>query len=89
MKTINLYKFKDSISQKMPLVREKNLLSSLNELMTIGLINTEIITEYTIDVPDNFNFEYYSNEELLKLCKTSPNGIDHHFVTILNDYDVI
>ncbi|MCD0478777.1 heme oxygenase [Chryseobacterium sp. LC2016-29] len=89
MKTINLYKFKDSISQKMPLVREKSLLSSLNELMTIDLINTEIITEYTIDVPNDFNFEYCSNEELLKLCKTSQNITDHHFVTTLNDYDVI
>lgn len=73
----------------MPLVREKSLLSSLNELMTIDFINTEIITEYTIDVADDFNFECYSNEELLKLCETSQSVIEHHFVTTLNDYDVI
>ncbi|SIN82274.1 hypothetical protein [Chryseobacterium scophthalmum] len=57
--------------------------------MTIDFINTEIITEYTIDVADDFNFECYSNEELLKLCETSQSVIEHHFVTTLNDYDVI
>lgn len=89
MKTITLYKFKDSITQKLPLLREKSLLNSLNDLMAIELLDTEIITEYTMDVPDDFNFEYHSNEELLELCKTSKNFIDHHFVTTLNDYDVI
>jgi hypothetical protein len=39
--------------------------------MAIDLLDTEIITEYTINVPDDFNFEYHSNEELLELCKTS------------------
>ncbi|MBM7420404.1 MULTISPECIES: hypothetical protein [Chryseobacterium] len=64
---MNLYKFKDSISKKMPV----------------------LITEYTIDVAEDFNFKYYSNEELVKLCETSQSVIDHHFVTTLNDYDVI
>lgn len=89
MKIMNLYQFKDSISKKMPVVREKSLFSSLNELMTIDFINTEIITEYTIDVAEDFNFKYYSNEELVKLCETSQSVIDHHFVTTLNHYDVI
>ncbi|MFC4163553.1 hypothetical protein ACFOWU_07815 [Epilithonimonas zeae] len=89
MKTIILYKFKNSVTQKMPLLKEKSLLSSLNDLMAIDLLDTEIITEYTMDVPEDFNFEYRSNEELLDLCKTSKNFIDHHFVTTLNDYDVI
>ncbi len=73
----------------MPLLREKSLLNSLNDLMAIELLDTEIITEYTMDVPDDFNFEYHSNEELLELCKTSKRFIEHHFVTTLNDYDVI
>lgn len=89
MKIITLYKFKDSITRKIPLLKEKSLLRSLNDLMAIDLLDTEIITEYTIDVADDFNFEYYSNEELLELCKTSKSFIDHHFVTTLNDYDVI
>ena len=89
MKTIILYKFKNSVTQKMPLLKEKSLLSSLNDLMAIDLLDTEIITEYTIDVPDDFNFEYHSDEELLELCKTSKSFIDYHFVTTLNDYDVI
>lgn len=89
MKTIILYKFKNSFTQKMPLLKEKSLLSSLNDLMAIELLDTEIITEYTINVPDDFNFEYHSNEELLELCKTSKSFIDYHFVTTLNDYDVI
>lgn len=73
----------------MPLLKEKSLLSSLNDLMAIDLLDTEIITEYTINVPDDFNFEYHSNEELLELCKTFKSFIDYHFVTTLNDYDVI
>ncbi|MGD1320695.1 heme oxygenase [Chryseobacterium sp. 2R14A] len=89
MKTITLYKFKDSITLKMPLLKEKILLSSFNDLIAIDLLDTEIITEYTIDVHEDFNFEYHSNEELLELCKTSKSFIDHHFVTTLNDYDVI
>lgn len=89
MKTITLYQFKDSITQKLPLLREKSLLNSLNDLMAIELLDTERITEYTMDVPDDFNFEYHSNEELLELCKTSKKFIDHHFVTTLHDYDVI
>ncbi|MEA1851120.1 MULTISPECIES: heme oxygenase [Chryseobacterium] len=89
MKTIILYKFKNSFTQKMPLLKENNLLSSLNDLMAIDLLDTEVITEYTIDVPDDFNFEYHSNEELLELCKASKSFIDYHFVTTLNDYDVI
>lgn len=89
MKTVTLYKFKDSISKKMPLLPEKSLLSSLNDLMAIELLHTEIITEFTIDVPDDFNFEYRSKEELLELCRTSQKFIEHHFVTTLNDYDVI
>ena len=89
MKTIILYKFKNSVTKKMPLLKEKSLLSSLNDLMAIDLLDTEILTEYTIDVPDDFNFEYHSNEELLELCKASKSFIDYHFVTTLNDYDVI
>ncbi len=73
----------------MPLLKEKSLLSSLNDLMAIDLLDTEILTEYTIDVPNDFNFEYHSNEELLELCKASKSFIDYHFVTTLNDYDVI
>lgn len=89
MKTIILYKFKNSVTQKMPLLKEKSLLSSLNDLMAIELLDTEIITEYTMDVPDDFNFEYHTDEELLELCKTSKSSVDYHFVTTLNDYDVI
>lgn len=89
MKTIILYKFKNSVTQKMPLLKEKILLNSLNDLMAIELLDTEIITEYTMDVPDDFNFEDHSDEELLELCRTSKSFIDYHFVTVLNDYDVI
>lgn len=89
MKTIILYKFKNSVTQKMPILKEKSLLSSLNDLMAIDLLDTEIITEYTIDVPDDFNFEYHNDEELLELCKTSKSFVDYHFITTLNDYDVI
>ncbi|MDP9955421.1 hypothetical protein J2X97_001058 [Epilithonimonas hungarica] len=89
MKTIKLYKFKDYISREMPFLGEKSILSSLNDLMAIDLIDTEKIAEYTVDVPDDFSFENYSNEELMKLCEISRNVIDHHFITTLNDYDVI
>lgn len=89
MKTIILYKFKNSVTHKMPLLKEKILLNSLNDLMAIELLDTEIITEYTMDVPDDFNFEDHSDEELLELCRTSKSFIDYHFVTVLNDYDVI
>ncbi|MDC8104488.1 heme oxygenase [Chryseobacterium sp. B21-037] len=89
MKTIILYKFKNSITRKMPLLKEKSMLSSFNDLMAIDLLDTEIITEYTIDVPDDFNFEYHNDEELLELCKASQRFIDYHFITTLNDYYVI
>lgn len=89
MKTIKLYRFKDSVTQKMPLLRSKCMLTSLNDLMGIDIIDTEKITEYSIDVPDDFDFENYDDDQLVQLCNDSKNVIEHHFITTLNDYDVI
>ncbi|KMQ68979.1 hypothetical protein ACM39_06795 [Chryseobacterium sp. FH2] len=89
MKTIKLYIFKDSVTQKMPLFKEKDMLSSLNDLMKIDIIKTEKVTEYIIDVPDDFSFENYDNDQLTYLCNSSTNTIEYHFATVLNDYDVI
>jgi|UPI00068E0E15 hypothetical protein len=89
MKTIKLYRFKDSIAQKMPLIRENDILDSLNDLMAIDMINTEKVTEYTIEVSDDFNFENHDNDQLIELCNSSENAVDHHFITNLEDSDMI
>jgi len=89
MKKIKLYIFKDSITQEMPVFKDKSMLISLNDMMGIDIIDTEKVTEYSIDVPDDFDFENYPNDRLIKLCNDSKNFVEHHFITILNDYDVM
>lgn len=89
MKTVKLYRFKNSVTQKIPLLRDGCMLTSLNDIMGIDIINTEKITEYSIDVPDDFNFENYDDDQLLQLCNASIEVIEHHFTTTQNDDDVV
>lgn len=89
MKTIKLYRFKDSVMRKMPLFNEGRVLSSLNELMGLELINTEKVTEFTIEVEEEFDIENCSRKQLVALCDACENFIEHHFITTTNDYDVI
>lgn len=89
MKTIKLYRFKDSVMLKMPLFNEGRVLSSLNELMSVDLINTEKVTEYNITVEEGFNVEQCSRKQLLALCNTSLDFVEHHFITTTDDYYVI
>lgn len=89
MKTITLYKFKNLVTQKIPFFEGKSMLISPNFSAEIQFSDTEKVTEYTVDVADDFDFENYNTNELIELCNTSKKFIEHHFVTRLNDYDVI
>ncbi|MCA6067966.1 heme oxygenase [Chryseobacterium sp. RG1] len=89
MKTITLYKFKDSVTLKIPFFEGQSLLSSLECFEGIQLSDAEKVIEYTIDVADDFDFENYNTIELIELCSTSDKFVEHYFVTRLNDYDVI
>ncbi|MFP3835544.1 heme oxygenase [Chryseobacterium sp. SIMBA_028] len=89
MKTIHLFQFKNSISLKIPFFKEESKLDDLNDLMTYDLMNTEKVTEFIIEVHEDFIFEDTSRESLLQMCKNAKEIIEHYFVTELNDYDVI
>ncbi|PXW16506.1 hypothetical protein C8D70_1033 [Chryseobacterium sp. CBTAP 102] len=52
-------------------------------------MNTEKVTEFIIEVHDDFIFEDTHKEDLLVMCQNAKEIIEHYFVTIMNDYDVI
>jgi hypothetical protein len=89
MKTIRLYKFKDSISRKMPLFSEQSNLNSLNDLMQSDLMDVEIVTEYIIDISDDVLVEKLQDSKLLELCNDAKETIEHYFVTTIDNYDLI
>ncbi|CAH0189808.1 heme oxygenase [Chryseobacterium sp. Bi04] len=89
MKTIHLFQFKNSISRKIPFFNEEHRLDNLNDLMTYDLMNTEKVTEFLIDVHDDFVFEDTSRGDLLQMCKNADETIEHYFATALDDYNVI
>ncbi|MDQ0781293.1 heme oxygenase [Chryseobacterium sp. W4I1] len=89
MKTIHLFQFKNSISLKIPSFKEEYRLDNLNDLMTYDLMNTEKVSEFIIEVHDDFIFEDMTKEDLLSMCKNAKEMIEHYFATTMNDYDVI
>ena len=52
-------------------------------------MNTEKVSEFIIEVHDDFIFEDTPREDLLWMCKNASDTIEHYFATTLNDYDVI
>lgn len=89
MKTVHLFQFKESITSKVPFFNDKYQLQDLNDLMQSDLMNTEKVTEYIIDVPDDFMVENTPKEDLLRICLQAKDSVVHHFVTTLNDDDVL
>ncbi|MCJ7935901.1 MAG: heme oxygenase [Chryseobacterium sp.] len=89
MKTIHIFKFKDSITRKIPFFKEEHRLETLNDFIDFDLMDTEIVTEYIIEIHDDFIFEDTSKDDLLLMCKNAKETIEHYFVVRLNDYDVI
>lgn len=89
MKTIHLFQFKNSISRKIPFFKEEHGLDNLNDLMTFDLMNTEKVTEFIIEVHDDFIFEDKTGDDLLAMCQNAKHTIEHYFATTMNDYDVI
>ncbi|MDW9383065.1 heme oxygenase [Chryseobacterium sp. JV558] len=89
MKTINLFKFKNSISRKLPFFKEECKLDNLNDLMVYDLMNTEKVTEFIIEVHDDFIFEDTTREDILAMCSNAREVVEHYFATTMNDYDVI
>lgn len=89
MKTVHLFQFKESITSKAPFFNDKYQLQDLNDLMQADLMNTEKVTEYIIDVPDDFMVENTPKEDLLRVCLLAKDSVVHHFITTLNDDDVL
>ncbi|WP_153393753.1 heme oxygenase [Chryseobacterium vaccae] len=89
MKIIHLFQFKNSFFRKIPFFKEECRLDSLNDLMVYDLMNTEKVSEFIIEVHDDFIFEDTPREDLLWMCKNARDTIEHYFATTLNDYDVI
>ncbi|MCT3719551.1 MULTISPECIES: heme oxygenase [Elizabethkingia] len=89
MKNTTLYLFKNSVTKKIPLFKGYYELTSLNDIMASELFDIEVVTECIVEVPDDFEFEDYLQDELIKWCEESKNTIDHNFIVTCNDYDVI
>ena len=89
METIRLYKFKDSISKKMQFLNKESNLDDLDESMQTKLLDVEIVTEYVINISNDFIYENVSYKELIQLCSSARETIEHYFVKTNNDFDLI
>lgn len=89
MKTIHLFKFKDTISLKIPFFKESYGLETLNDLMKYDLMDTEKVTEFIIETQDDCNVEDCSQDELRKMCEDADETIDHYFVTAVGEDDIL
>ncbi len=89
MKTIHLFQFKNSISRKLPFFKEECRLDNLNDLMVYDLMNTEKVTEFIIEVHDDFIFEDTTREDIMAMCSNAKEMIEHYFATTINDYNII
>ncbi|ROS20258.1 hypothetical protein EDF65_0969 [Chryseobacterium nakagawai] len=57
--------------------------------MVYDLMNTEKVTEFIIEVHDDFIFEDTTREDILAMCSNAREVVEHYFATTMNDYDVI
>ena len=89
MNTIRLYKFKDSIGRKIQLFSKESNLDPLYNHIDTNFLDIEIVTEYIITVPVDFTYEELSYKELLGLCGSAKQTIEHYFIKNINDYDMV
>lgn len=87
MKTIHLFRFKDSTFHKIPFFKEEHRLKSDVEAFDLSTI--EIVTEYIVKTHDDFIFEDTSQHDLLLMCNSSQKIIEQYFVMTLDDYGFI
>ena len=87
MKTIHLFRFKDSIFCKIPFFKEEHRLKT--NVTEFDVMNIEIVTEYVVKTHDDFTFENTSGNDLLSMCRKAQKTIEHYFVTGLDNYDMI
>lgn len=57
--------------------------------MTVDLMDIDLVTEFLIDVPDEFSGENIHHQKLLEICKNAKKYIEHYFVIFNKDYDII
>lgn len=89
MNTIRLYKFKDSISRKIPFLSKESNLDTLNDPIHSKFLDIDIVTEYVINISNDFIYEELSYRELIRLCSSARETIEHYFIKNNNDYDLI
>lgn len=91
MNSIRLYKFKDSISRKMHFLGKESNLDILDDPIHSAFLDVEIITEYVISIPNanDFTCKDLSYKELLQLCSSAKETIEHYFIKNNNNYDMV
>jgi hypothetical protein len=89
MGTIRLYKFKDSISRKMQFLNKESNLDDLDESIQTKLLDVEIVTEYVINISNDFIYENVSYKELIQLCSSADQTKEYYFVKNNRGYDLI
>lgn len=89
MNTIRLYKFKDSITRKIPFLNKESNLDVLDDPRQITTLDIQIVTEYVINISSDFIYENLSYKELMHLCSSAKQTIEHYFIKNNNDYDLI
>lgn len=57
--------------------------------MMMSFMNIEVLSEFLIDVPDNFSAHQEPLDKLSKLCGSAKETIEHYFYYPSDDYDVI
>ncbi|WP_172279018.1 hypothetical protein [Chryseobacterium sp. LAM-KRS1] len=53
------------------------------------MIEIQIVTEYVINISSAFIYEDLSYKELIHLCSSAKQTIEHYFIKNNNDYDLI
>lgn len=89
MNTIRLYKFKDSITRKIPFLNKESNLDILDDPRQITMVDIQIVTEYVINISSAFIYEDLSYKELIHLCSSAKQTIEHYFIKNNNGYDLI
>jgi len=90
MKSLHLFKFKGDITTKMPFFNEKYRINSGKAFTSKGILKTEKITEFIIEVSDTFNIKNCRRDEISELCENSDSDfIEHYFINIFDNYDLL
>ncbi|GAA4161266.1 hypothetical protein GCM10022217_26690 [Chryseobacterium ginsenosidimutans] len=73
----------------MQFLNKESNLDDLSDSTQTKFLDVEIVTEYVINISNDFIYENVSYRELIQLCSSAKQTIEHYFVKTNNDFDLI